>query len=49
MNNNKEYVEWHKMVQNLMGGSSLQAQSKNTESIKKVLSQSVDIKEAIKN
>ena len=49
MNNNKEYEEWHKMVQNLMGGSSLQAQSKNTESIKKVLSQSVDIKEAIKN
>ena len=38
----------HKMVQNLMGGGTLQAQSKNTESIKKVISQSVDIKDAIK-
>jgi hypothetical protein len=30
-----------------MGGASIQAQSKNTESIKKTISQSVDIKDAI--
>ena len=30
-----------------MGGSSIQIQSKNTESIKKVISKSVDIKDAI--
>ena len=49
LNNNNEYIEWHKMVQNLMGGGTLQAQNKNTESIKKVISQTVDIKDAIKN
>ena len=49
LNNNSEYIEWHKMVQNLMGGGTLQAQNKNTESIKKVISQTVDIKDAIKN
>jgi len=49
LTNNNEYVQWQKMVQNLMGGSSIQIQSKNTESIKKVISKSVDIKDAIKN
>ena len=49
LNNNSEYIEWHKMVQNLMGGGTLQAQNKNTESIKKVISQTVDIKDAIKS
>jgi len=37
------------MVQNIMGGGTLKTQNKNTESIKKVISQTVDIKEAIKN
>jgi len=49
LSNNSEYIEWHNMVQNLMGGGTLKTQNKNTESIKKVISQTVDIKEAIKN
>ena len=47
LNNNAQYMEWQMMVQKLMGGASIQAQSKNTESIKKTISQSVDIKDAI--
>jgi hypothetical protein len=35
------------MVQSLMGGETSRAQIKNTESIKKTISQTVDIKEAI--
>jgi len=47
LNNNAQYMEWQKMVQNLMGGGTSKAQIKNTESIKKTISQTVDIKEAI--
>ena len=47
LNNNAQYMEWQKMVQNLMGGGTAKAQVKNTESIKKTISQTVDIKEAI--
>jgi len=47
LNNNAQYMEWQKMVQNLMGGGTSKAQIKNTESIKKTISQKVDIKEAI--
>jgi hypothetical protein len=47
LNNNIQYMEWQKMVQNLMGGGTSRAQVKNTESIKKTISQTVDIKEAI--
>jgi len=47
LNINSQYMEWQMMVQKLMGGASIQAQSKNTESIKKTISQSVDIKDAI--
>ena len=47
LNNNAQYMEWQKMVQNLMGGGTSKAQVKNTESIKKTISQTVDIKEAI--
>jgi len=47
LNNNLQYMEWQKMVQSLMGGETSRAQIKNTESIKKTISQTVDIKEAI--
>jgi hypothetical protein len=47
LNNNAQYMEWQRMVQRLMGGDSIQAQSRNTESIKKTISQNVDIKDAL--
>ena len=47
LNNNGLYLEWQAMVQKLMGGDTIQIQAKNSDSIKKTISQSIDIKDAI--
>lgn len=46
LNNNSLYIEWQTMVQKLMGGDTIQTQAKNTDNIKKTISQKVNIKEA---
>ena len=43
----EQYMEWNKMVGNMMGGDTQQRRNKNIENIKKIISNDVAVKDAL--